>query len=1138
MPITAEMLHPTPRQLRMTDPTPTISSAPSPPLGMRLQAVEVFNWGTFDQKVWRLDLHGDNILLTGDIGSGKSTIVDAITTLLIPANRIAYNRAAGAELRERDLRSYVLGYYKSERGFTGDAAKPVPLRTPSNYSVVLGRFYNAGYDEAVTLAQVFWFRESHGQPERFYVVCDKLLTVAEHFSSFGRDFAALKKRLRKVDGAEIFDSFPPYGGAFRRRFGIASDQALDLFHQTVSMKSVGDLTDFVRSHMLEAFPVEQRITDMISHFEDLTRAYEAVLKARAQIEELRPIITDCDAYAGLSAEIDGLRTSRDTLRPYFSSQKATLLQFRIDSLAQDISRLDERLRILRDRERSDRKQRDDLKQAIHDNGGDRLAAIDRDIEIKEAEKRDRQDRANAYGRLAGQLVLPAPQDLDQFVANQPRIVEGIASADTALADVQNAYTEHQIAFRDLKTDRDEAAAEIESLRKRRTNIPSRMLAIREQLCTALGLNPEYLPFSGELIEVRAEHSEWEGAAERLLRGFALSLLVADQDYADVADWVDRNHLGERIVYYRVQSSIPSSRPRPDGRSLAAKLAVKEGEFFDWVRREIDIRFNHVCCSTLEEFRREQKAITRTGQTKSGGNRHEKDDRSRINDRTTYVLGWTNESKIAALQKVVSSFEHRLQKEADHIAELQRRRNAHQSRLALLQQLSAFTSFRDLDWRSVAVDIAQLLEERRQLEEGSDKLKTLQEQLIRIERALTDRAAEIDGAFQDRTRRDERCQQAQRDLQAAEAELQRIPEAERQQLFERLDRMRMDLFGEHKLSIENCDARERELREALHKRIDNETAKLARLREKIVAAMRDYCNRFQQDTYDVDASVDATDDYRSMLAALEADGLPRFELRFKELLNENTIREVAGFQSQLRRESQDIHDRIDTINQSLLDIDYNQGRYIVLEVHPSLDAEVRDFVQDLRTCTENTLTGSDDNAYSEAKFLEVRRIIERFRGRDGQTETDKRWTRKVTDVRNWFTFSASERWRSTNEEHEHYSDSGGKSGGQKEKLAYTILAASLAYQFGLDWRAERTRAFHFVVIDEAFGRGSDESARYGLELFQKMGLQLLIATPLQKIHIIEPFIAGVGFVHNEDGKNSMLRNVTVEEYRQERLRRAG
>jgi uncharacterized protein YPO0396 len=139
------------------------------------------------------------------------------------------------------------------------------------------------------------------------------------------------------------------------------------------------------------------------------------------------------------------------------------------------------------------------------------------------------------------------------------------------------------------------------------------------------------------------------------------------------------------------------------------------------------------------------------------------------------------------------------------------------------------------------------------------------------------------------------------------------------------------------------------------------------------------------------------------------------------------------------------------------------------------------------------------------------------------------------VRNWSTFAASERWREDGAEYEHYSDSGGKSGGQKEKLAYTILAASLAYQFGLEWGAVRSRSFRFVVIDEAFGRGSDESAQYGLKLFEQMNLQLLIVTPLQKIHIIEPFVAGVGFVQNEDGRSSKLRNLTIEEYHAEKTK---
>ena len=326
-----------------------------------------------------------------------------------------------------------------------------------------------------------------------------------------------------------------------------------------------------------------------------------------------------------------------------------------------------------------------------------------------------------------------------------------------------------------------------------------------------------------------------------------------------------------------------------------------------------------------------------------------------------------------------------------------------------------------------------------------------------------------------------------------------------------------------------------MRDWLQTRIDAEDSKIRRLTEKIIKAMTEYKKEWALETRDVDINIAAGPEFSSMLEGLLADDLPRFEGRFKELLNENTIREVANFQSQLARERETIKERIARINESLTQIDYNPGRYISLEAQMNFDADIRDFQTELRTCTEGALTGSEDAQYSEAKFLQVKRIIERFRGRDDHSDLDRRWTAKVTDVRNWFVFAASERWREDNTEHEHYADSGGKSGGQKEKLAYTVLAASLAYQFGLEWGAVRSRSFRFVVIDEAFGRGSDESAQYGLRLFAQLNLQLLIVTPLQKIHIIEPFVAGVSFVHSEDGRTSVLRNLSIEEYRAEKQR---
>ncbi|MEG1407652.1 MAG: SbcC/MukB-like Walker B domain-containing protein, partial [Ruthenibacterium sp.] len=155
-------------------------------------------------------------------------------------------------------------------------------------------------------------------------------------------------------------------------------------------------------------------------------------------------------------------------------------------------------------------------------------------------------------------------------------------------------------------------------------------------------------------------------------------------------------------------------------------------------------------------------------------------------------------------------------------------------------------------------------------------------------------------------------------------------------------------------------------------------------------------------------------------------------------------------------------------------------------------------------------------------------------RDKETETDKRWTKKVTDVRNWFVFSASERKKIDDTEYEHYTDSGGKSGGQKEKLAYTILAASLVYNYGLNQDYIDNTSFRLVVIDEAFLKSSDDSAKYGLQLFEQLHFQLVIVTPLLKISTIEPFIAHVGYVSYNDGTHqSSLVNIPIKVYKEKR-----
>ncbi|MDQ6895547.1 MAG: AAA family ATPase [Actinomycetota bacterium] len=1102
--------------------------------GYRLDRLEVYNWGTFDGRVYRLDLSGETTLLTGDIGSGKSTLVDAMTTLLLPAQRINYNKAAGADTRERSLRSYVLGHYKAEQNETTGSRRSVGLRDHRHYSVLLAVFRNrvAGQSESVvTLAQVFWTRDSGGgQPHRFYLTSDRELSIEADFADFGHDLGALRRRLRE-GGVQISDTFPDYGLRLRRLLGIHSDQALELLHQTISMKSVGNLTEFVRQHMLEGAAVGGRIDTLLRHFDDLTQAHQAVREAREQISALDPLVAHCDTHDQLRLKIAADSLVREALPSWVAGHRVRLLDLvlagersGLDAVRDERTRLRARVEELAETHRRLERERDGV-------GGDRLAELERTIDRTGQERDERRKRAGALAERLATAGLSSVSDAASFASIRARALELGGVLDTEQSRLENERTELLVEGHRLRSEGEEIGREIRSLQHRQSSIDTRSLRIREALATGIEVPESSLPFVGELVQVGAEHQDWRGAAERVLRGFALSVLVPAEHYEAATAWIDAHHLGGRLVYYRVPARfVREDLPLSGERVLADLLEVRPGPHRDWLLTELRLRrANQVCVDSAAELRQQRgRAVTRAGQVKDQ-NRHEKDDRFTVDDRTRWVLGWSNADKIDALVARGGVCQARQNDVDGHLRAVTRPLDTVTSRRLALAQVEVYTTFADVDWQSSAAAVTALTSEKAEIEQGNEQLAQLTARLQATatqlgqdrerEGNLTERIGALKGALEGLT---ERRNQAAASLTALGADDTERYQPAYQALTSTLPEP-VDELGCHEV--------EREHRDRLTARIDKGRETQATTANRAVAAMAQLRQTWPALTSELDAAMEAADAYRALRDRVAGDDLPRFEAEFKEQLNTNAIREIASFDSWLRQSAREIQSRIATINESLEAIEYNPGRSITLLYQTTPNQEVKDFRADLRACTDDALVG--DDLYSEGRFLQVTRILERFRGRTGQTEQDKRWTSLVTDVRSWFVFAASERERETGREWEHYADSDGKSGGQKEKLAYTILAASLAYQFRLQWGVRYSRDFRFALIDEAFGRGSDASTRYALDLFRRLGLQLLVVTPLQKVHVIEPYVRAVGYVENRTGDRSRLRTLTIEDYHAER-----
>lgn len=119
----------------------------------------------------------------------------------MPSHRVAYNKAAGADSRE--LKSYVLGFYKSERQETLGSAKPVALRDFHSYSVVLGVFHNAGYNKTVSLAQDFWMKDANTQPARLYAACERDLSTGATNFPRPKSWVAYLRQMVDGQGASV-----------------------------------------------------------------------------------------------------------------------------------------------------------------------------------------------------------------------------------------------------------------------------------------------------------------------------------------------------------------------------------------------------------------------------------------------------------------------------------------------------------------------------------------------------------------------------------------------------------------------------------------------------------------------------------------------------------------------------------------------------------------------------------------------------------------------------------------------------------------------------------------------------------------------------------------------------------------------
>lgn len=1151
--------------------------------GFRLDRIDLYNWGSFNNNVKSVYFGGQNVLMTGDNGAGKSSIIDAITVLLYDVQKIVFNQAAGAEKNERNLASYVWGLYKNDNSTGVKTELGLRSNQKAVLTVIMASFYNQKLNERVVLVQCLTINKQKTNPDRAFFISDQDFNLAKDVLPVA-DLKELSSKLRAL-GCQRMVNFKEYSGQLQRRFGIEGTKVLDLFYKTISMKSISNISDFVRKQMLEDFNGDALVDEIIDRFDDLDAAYKSVEEAKQQVEALRPIRNKGIQFDEIKGKQIFLNSCYENVTPYLNIKKSALIDQEIQGkLAQDHD-LNEEIAKYRQRLEEINSNILSVRSDLDKNGGQRIESLKKDIISAQKERERLYKTYSTYANFVHNVGLEAQPNEANFKKVLGRLDKLANEQIEQRNSLENQIDSFKAQLNEDEKKRQSLEKELMSLRSRRNNLPSIQIEVRNRICKAINCPENKLPYVGELLQIKNEEKAvWEDAIEKVLRNYALSLLVPEEYYADVVNYVNNNNLGTRLVFFRVKEgedevsynagrnlSTFGNRPTITSHSLVRKLDIKsDPTFYPYLKGQLERNYNYYCTQSEDEYRSERSALMPSGLTKKGG-RNEKDDRSRGRQKD-YVLGWTNEDKILSLAKELSQCQTLLQTIRNNVRQAENRRLLINNNLISVNRIKEYNSFTALDYVSQDLHLEKLQEELDNLNHTSDMVSNLAHRLeeyeqdkVNVEKRLANAQVEL-GKAQERLKFLRQQFELAKSLSEAASYLE--PEVQNE-IEQRMQKALEILHYEH-INYEQVD----KLIIEIEGRLKNELSDLRRqnneLTQELVNLQSNFNRTFIVAGKNLDSSrADAWVDFNNLLERLEADDLPRFVDDFKHKLSNDTLEQFATLNAYFNSSRRSILSRIDEINEIMKVVDFNENRYIRMVANESKDSEIQKFRADLKACTtslsdsanppllakkaeEATLAegevsqtdvGRDDRIkyvpdgfdLSEAnrKFHEVKALIDRFKGEVNGIDIDGRWRRKVTNVKEWFDFSASEHSREDDRQVDYYEDSGGKSGGQKEKLAYTVLASSLAYQFKSKQRAgmaNNDRSYRFVIIDEAFGRGSPQSVDYALTLFGKFNLQLLVATPMQKLDIIEKYVNHVAFVYrNEQTNESTIFNYELEDY---------
>ncbi|MDT5152708.1 MAG: hypothetical protein QOI01_4441, partial [Mycobacterium sp.] len=271
-----------------------------------LSRLQVINWGVFDG-YHTIPFSAGGALIAGASGSGKSSLLDAISLGFLPFNRRNFNAsgdnsAAGSSAGRRTVDKYVRGAW----GQCSDAgtSKVMYLRGDGAAWSAVAVTYASNTGRTITGLVLKWLTgESRSDSSSRFVLADgdrDIEDVCNRWASGRFDGNVFKNTdwrfSTKVESQYLAQLYASIGIR-------ASDAAQQLLGKAKSLKSVGGLEQFVREFMLDEPSSLTRLPDALKQIDPLVDARELLAVAQRKRKILGDIEGIQQRYGSESSDL-------------------------------------------------------------------------------------------------------------------------------------------------------------------------------------------------------------------------------------------------------------------------------------------------------------------------------------------------------------------------------------------------------------------------------------------------------------------------------------------------------------------------------------------------------------------------------------------------------------------------------------------------------------------------------------------------------------------------------------------------------------------------------------------------------------------------------------------------------------------